>query len=326
VDSRIKNILKITVGLLIAALIFYFMFKRIAQGWEGIAPHLTSVNWGIMIVGVLIMEAGLMLAVPVWMYLASRLYNINVPIRSALAIVFLPQASKYIPGKIWFLFGTVYMAKKLDIDSQAALTVLIILQLIHLVGAFFIGALINLISGATVLPAWIFAVFATLCIVIMFPGVIHKIIGWGIRFGKKNKKIDIRIPVLKPGYIIIPLLLIICLWFLIGAGTLIAASSFIPDVKPEHLFTMSGAFSIAYAVGYVSMITPAGLGVREGVFAAMLSPLYGETAASVIAIGARIWLTIAEFLQVVIAIALFGYKRMRRLSPGFIKNSSLSDD
>ncbi len=324
--SRAKNIIKIIVGLLIAALIFYFMFKRIAYGWEGIAPHITSVNWFLMIVGVLVIEAGLMMAVPVWMYLASKLYNIHVPIRSALAIVFLPQASKYIPGKIWFLFGTVYMAKKLNIDSQAALTVLIILQLVHLVGAFSFGALIILLTGATILPAWVFAVFAVLCIVIMFPGVIHKIIGWGIRFGKKDTKVDIKIPVLKPGYIIIPLLLNICLWFLIGAGTLIAASSFIPDVKIGHLFTMSGTFSIAYAVGYISMITPAGLGVREGVFAAMLSPLYGETTASVIAIGARIWLTIAEFLQVVIAVALFGFRRLQKLSAEFKKNRSIPED
>ena len=54
------------------------------------------------------------------------------------------------------------------------------------------------------------------------------------------------------------------------------------------------AFAAAYVLGYLSMLTPSGLGVREGVLVLLLEPLFPEPLPVVIALAARIWMTLGE--------------------------------
>ncbi len=56
------------------------------------------------------------------------------------------------------------------------------------------------------------------------------------------------------------------------------------------------AYAIAYAIGFVSLLTPSGLGVREGAFYLLLAPLLGGGFVTVIALAMRIWTTLGELL------------------------------
>ncbi|NJP06510.1 MAG: hypothetical protein HC837_13240 [Chloroflexaceae bacterium] len=57
-----------------------------------------------------------------------------------------------------------------------------------------------------------------------------------------------------------------------------------------------GMFSLAWALGFLSFITPSGLGVREGVLSYLLSLLIPVPMALLLALMARVWLTVAELL------------------------------
>jgi uncharacterized membrane protein YbhN (UPF0104 family) len=54
------------------------------------------------------------------------------------------------------------------------------------------------------------------------------------------------------------------------------------------------AYAIAYTIGLVSLITPSGLGVREGAFYLLLAPLLGGPAITVSALAMRVWTTLGE--------------------------------
>jgi uncharacterized membrane protein YbhN (UPF0104 family) len=49
------------------------------------------------------------------------------------------------------------------------------------------------------------------------------------------------------------------------------------------------AYPMAFAIGFVSLITPSGLAVREGALFVLLSPIVGGAQALVIALGMRVW-------------------------------------
>jgi hypothetical protein len=70
-----------------------------------------------------------------------------------------------------------------------------------------------------------------------------------------------------------------------------------------------GAFSLAWAVGFLVAFVPAGLGVREGVLTLALTPLVGATSSAAIAITSRVLFTIADL--VLAGAALYLWRRSR---------------
>jgi uncharacterized membrane protein YbhN (UPF0104 family) len=67
---------------------------------------------------------------------------------------------------------------------------------------------------------------------------------------------------------------------------------------PGELSSYIAAYTAAYILGFISPIAPAGLGVREFTLAAFMTQLglANEADAALVAIGARLWLTVVELI------------------------------
>ena len=70
----------------------------------------------------------------------------------------------------------------------------------------------------------------------------------------------------------------------------------------------------AYLIGYVSFITPSGLGFREGALVAFLSPFFPTPVAVALALAARLWSTAGEMLGVLIAVLPTSNEKSNSLS------------
>jgi hypothetical protein len=53
-------------------------------------------------------------------------------------------------------------------------------------------------------------------------------------------------------------------------------------------------FAVGYAIGILSLITPSGLGVREGAYYLLLVPLMEGSAVAVVALAMRLWIVLGE--------------------------------
>jgi len=89
--------------------------------------------------------------------------------------------------------------------------------------------------------------------------------------------------------------------------TLVAAS--LHTIDGSDLFRVTAAVNLGFVVGMVG-ITPAGLGVREGVVAALLAPRFGLGNAAAMAVAFRAWDFVFELVW--IGIALLWERRSRR--------------
>jgi uncharacterized membrane protein YbhN (UPF0104 family) len=56
------------------------------------------------------------------------------------------------------------------------------------------------------------------------------------------------------------------------------------------------AYAGAYAIGFLALITPAGLGVREGVLTVALAQIMPVGAALAVALLSRLWMMLVELL------------------------------
>ncbi|MGH7734417.1 MAG: hypothetical protein ACREOE_12130, partial [Gemmatimonadales bacterium] len=80
---------------------------------------------------------------------------------------------------------------------------------------------------------------------------------------------------------------------------------------PPHLADATSAYTVSYLVGLLALFVPAGLGLRETIFTALLAPAAGLKVAAALAIASRILLTLVE-----IGIALpFVARRRKHPSP-----------
>jgi uncharacterized membrane protein YbhN (UPF0104 family) len=61
------------------------------------------------------------------------------------------------------------------------------------------------------------------------------------------------------------------------------------------------SFPVAWIVGLLAFVAPGGLGVREGVLAALLSGLLPGGMAVVVALASRVWITAVELVCAAVA-------------------------
>ena len=69
----------------------------------------------------------------------------------------------------------------------------------------------------------------------------------------------------------------------------------------QALFHLIAVFPIAYIIGFLSLITPSGIGVREGAFYLLLVPLFDPGLVTVAALVMRIWSMIGELLMALLS-------------------------
>jgi hypothetical protein len=109
----------------------------------------------------------------------------------------------------------------------------------------------------------------------------------------------------------------VCLgsWLAVCAGftALIRALGLRGDAGfAETLAQVGTAYPVAYAIGFLSFVTPGGLAIREGVLVLLLTPTFGRGPSLVVALAMRAW---ELMLEAVIGGSVVGFGRMTRTKP-----------
>jgi uncharacterized membrane protein YbhN (UPF0104 family) len=102
----------------------------------------------------------------------------------------------------------------------------------------------------------------------------------------------------------------IFIWYLI-TWTLfgLAFFYFLEALLDNSTFSLNyavGTYIAAYIIGYISFLSPGGLGFREGVMTALLTPFLGIGVSVSISLIHRVWITCAE--AIISLAALLTYK------------------
>jgi uncharacterized membrane protein YbhN (UPF0104 family) len=93
---------------------------------------------------------------------------------------------------------------------------------------------------------------------------------------------------LLPGYVAV--------WLIYGGSVYLLTASVYP-VSLDALPTLTGMYALAWVLGFLSFITPSGLGVREGILSYMLSFVVPVPVAMLLALLLRVWMTAGELLS-----------------------------
>lgn len=203
--------------------------------------------------------------------------------------------ARYVPGSIWHVAGRVYTASRIGIPAEVTFVSTLVEQVLTVAG--------ELIVFTITLPIWPnLPPSSTLLALIVIPMALL-----GLHPRALNTVLHLVSRALKRPPAAIPLgyrhLLLLQVGycgtaFVNGLAFFVLAGTLDQDLG-RQLPLLVGSYLLARAIGFLSLITPTGIGVREAVLVAALSP-YSPSAAMASALLARFLSTAAEGLNVVL--------------------------
>jgi uncharacterized membrane protein YbhN (UPF0104 family) len=305
---RAKRIARQIAGWIIAAVIIFFLFRTVYIHRGELVAWQWRINWHRIILSAVMLGGAYLCSSQAWRTIIDG-FGYRIRLSESFRVVYLANLGRYIPGKIWQVIGMVGLAKEINIPAQISLASFALVQAYALPASFMIvilslgysHSLDSLAVYRDILYAFMAIVLIVFLILFLKPNGLNRALNWILRLFKRE-------PVhYAPG--IANRTAILCwyliTWILFGLSFHYFLAALIDKGGPGIIFS-SGAYIAAYNIGYISFLSPGGLGVREGVISALLAPyLTGPIAAS-IALIHRLWITIAE--AIISLLALLTYK------------------
>lgn len=295
---KIQQLIKTILKNVILFLIIVFLVSYVIKNWNKIGEFEYEISWAFLALSFLSL-LGSLFFLPLALRNIVKVLGYEISIRKMCLILFYSQIAKYLPGGIWGYVGRVYLYKKEGMSARDASTCVFLETLLVLLSGVFIFFMsfwfLDKIPSIKWMPSkYIHEIGIFGLIILLF--LIHpKILNllWGLipaRIRKDNLKFDYSyFSLLKPG------LFLVFFWFGIGIGFWLLIRSFF-YINPYLLPITTGAYVLAWIVGFLAFFTPGGLGAREAVLVLSLNLYLPIYISAVIAASARIWWVIGELI------------------------------
>jgi hypothetical protein len=293
--------------------------------YRALAPELGRLTWAEILqyrpsAGPLVLSTLLLVAVYLAHAFLWRSIMVDLDIarptsRVTVRVYFIASLGRYLPGKLWQLAGLALLAARSGMSPGGAAAAALLGQL-----AFLTSGLIFL---ALLLPRWAEGSWALMGAVVLagmaVAGWLIVATGWGSRarewlLRRAPESVRPRLGAafdlaarIRPAYAFRWAVAYGLTWVVLGIAFTMFVSAFVPEAR-ETPRQLAGTIAASYLWGYLMVIAPAGIGVREVAMGGLLARIPGFPigAALVVAVVSRLWFTVAEILPLALVPLLPG--------------------
>ncbi len=292
-------------------LAFLFVAALLRSQWATLRSYTWQLNPAWLALSAVLMLASWAGEVYIW-YLLIRLLGSHLPYGAALRIWFLTALVRYIPGSVWQPLSLTLYCQRRQIRPELTLASIALFQVIVLlaitpIAAFYFqitgnwGIFTNLVAGwadwligLALLPVLIFLVK---------PGWLLAILNWLLY---KMGRVEVQAK-LSSRHLLLLLVIGAIDWLLWGATFATVTLALGPMTGlplPLLFFHLVAVYPIGYAIGFLSLFTPSGFGVREGAYYLLLAPIMGGGLVTVAALTMRLWNIVGEVVMALLCLAI----------------------
>jgi uncharacterized membrane protein YbhN (UPF0104 family) len=296
--SRAANRWWTITQVLIVAVVLWWAGRALAQQWDAVravALH-TTIQWVWVAAASLVVLATFAALIQSWRLLLAGMGG-HLGFWTAARIWTVANLGRYLPGKIWSVGALGILAKRAGVSDVAAASAAIVGTLLN-IGA---GLGILAMSGSRVLGAFkpwlqtvatvgaILFVAGTLVLPMLLPPVLRRLAEW--------RRQPLPPQTLPKRTLWLATSINVISWVAYGLAFSLFAKGVAPGVLATPLLFVV-IWTASYLSGYLSLIVPGGLGVREVAMAGALVAfgLAGLPEATFLALASRVWLTIWEII------------------------------
>jgi glycosyltransferase 2 family protein len=295
--------LRLAVQLGIALLIFGFLVLTVIDQWseiedKGVHFH---VLWLIPAFAILPLFYGL--SALGW-DLTLRFLGYRIGAGRAQVAWGQPLLARYVPGSVLYVLGRVMLSERAGVPRRITVASIVYEQAITATAAIVFSAYFFIthpdLQGQPL--RWAFLLLIPLAIGLLHPRVFGPLANRILRaFGREPLPAAISM-----GQVLTLLAFYLAVWAVISVGIYCVARS-VSSISPSDVFTVGSAQALGYVAALATLVAPAGLGVRDAVFAwAIKGAVPGQSFAvgSLIAIAVRGVQTVVEVGYVLIVTAM----------------------
>lgn len=206
-----------------------------------------------------------------WALMLRLSLGLRLPAREWLHLQAIAWSGRYLPGKVGLLAGKASLVER-DGVGWRGLGYSVLFEQAAFVASGLLVALLLLDTPGSLpdawLPSWLATHWTPARLTAAALGIVAFVVGsaWLQRMTGATRSLGAS---QSAGL----LLLYLVPHALVGAGAFVVLAAVVPDAATLGIATIIGVLALAHAAGVLAIFAPAGLGVREAVLAAGLSPV-----------------------------------------------------
>jgi uncharacterized membrane protein YbhN (UPF0104 family) len=296
------RVLRRLAGTTLVVLIFLFMGKTLYRNWQAVPfANLRFEPWLLMASYVLLLVC-FYLGVLGWKLILGKLGS-GISFPAATRIYSTSQFGKYMPGKVWFALGRMELARAEGVPEKIT-GISVVLESAFLSVASIVLFLVCLPFYPTHVAALRYAsvVLLPAGLVLLYPPLFNRILNFLlVRFKRQPVKLAMNY---------LDVLVLLALYIVLWVGQTLAMYLLVRSFYPADanlLPVLIGGYAISWMAGFLVLLAPGGLGVREGIFYAMLTVYFRDPRpgpmATIIPVVSRLWITAGEVVFFLLSLA-----------------------
>lgn len=247
------------------------------------------------------------LLINTWRYLLEQMSGVRLPFMVASRIWLVSNLGAYVPGRIWQIVQMGAMSRDAGVSGVTAGAAAVMNAAVNVA----VGLAIGVIASAPMFPALFgaFAWAAWLVTGLAVAGLVTLPVLLPFVLRVARRKLGPRIPADPPPAraLAVTTFANVIAWILYGAAFKCLALGILAPA-PGTLVDYTASFASSYTAGYLAIMIPGGIGVREWVLTQVVSSATGMSVqqGQAIAIVSRLWLVL---IQVLPALLFLAYRR-----------------
>lgn len=275
---------------LVGVTLFVLVVVAVVREWPSVSATASRLSAEAVAGSLALAAAGLVTSMLVWRQSLAELGS-RLPVRPAAKIYLIGQLGKYIPGSLWAILVQMEYARRLGAPRTRTLAASMMAIAINLATGLVVGLVAVRRAHLSGIELSGVVAAAAVCAVALTPPILSRAIrlgmrvlrqplaGWTIAWGTTVETAALSLL----GWIAYGL----SLWLLVvGVGG---------DAGRALPLCLGGA-ALAMVAGFVIVVAPSGIGVREAVLVAVLASVLSHGDALAVALVLRLEFTVADLV------------------------------
>jgi uncharacterized membrane protein YbhN (UPF0104 family) len=306
------------VRFLLPVLVLVFFVLQVKNNWSALATHEFRWNpWllGLAFLGFMLQELSFGL---IWKNVLARL-GYQLHLGASLRIYLASEFVRYIPGNVWHVLTRILWVGKYGVPRPIAFASMVVELVTKLATGAFVFALSLLfwqdVRGLSSSQGLFFLGFSLASILAVLIGLHPRVLGSLLNLALRLLKRDRVVLSLRYRDILLVSLFWSLSWVISGLAFYVLVLALWPSTPLTALPICVGIYALGWDIGFISFITPSGLGFREGAIALLFSfalPILPSALGYVMALLSRLVSTLAELLCVSVAY-VSGLRQVRQI-------------
>jgi uncharacterized membrane protein YbhN (UPF0104 family) len=269
-------------GLLALGLLAAAVYRQ----WDEFTEALSSIRPQTLVLASVAVLLGLLCNSMSWRATMASV-DAAVPVVAGARVFFLSQLGKYIPGSVWPVLAQVELAKERGISRARSATAALVAMLVGVVTSSVLGATLVIASqGDAFRRYWWLLAVSLVGLATLYPPVLRRLMALAARLLRRP---TFDVPV-SGRHLAVADLWSVVMWVLFGVQAWLLALDLAPGEVPSFP-VMTGAFALSWVVGFLFVLAPAGVGVREAALVVALGGALTPAGALALALVSRIIMT-----------------------------------